>query len=315
MNTTTKEDDEDMKVLQEKRKKKEFESFFKEIKLDVDEHFLEMDFEHQLKQIHRISQDTTKRNHAIADRNPFVITEDVDLGTLGWKQRYYRSKFNFKFDEKPPLFESLCHEYIKGLCWVMLYYYQGCPSWEWYAIIVVVLLLNTYIYIYYFFFFFLKKGPLFKLYFYFDFCLYYPFYYAPFASDLANCSRFDVSMTKGKPLSPFGQLMGVLPASSGQIALPKKFYSLMMEPTSPIIDFYPTDFKLDLNGKMFNWQAVTLLPFINEKRLLKAIEPLEKQLLEEEQRMNRIGDTLLYINTTHNLRKEMLQLYATEGAK
>ena len=23
-------------------------------------------------------------------------------------------------------------EYIRGVAWVMLYYYQGCPSWKWY---------------------------------------------------------------------------------------------------------------------------------------------------------------------------------------
>ncbi len=38
----------------------------------------------------------------------------------------------------------------------------------------------------------------------------------------------------------------------------------MIDPTSPIIDFYPTDFMTDLNGKKNDWEAVVLIPFINE---------------------------------------------------
>lgn len=42
------------------------------------------------------------------------------------------------------------------------------------------------------------------------------------------------------------------------------FQELMSSPTSPIIDYYPTDFTCDLNGKQQEWEAVVLIPFINE---------------------------------------------------
>ena len=46
----------------------------------------------------------------------------------------------------------------------------------------------------------------------------------------------------------------------------------MIDDYSPIIDFYPSDFKVDLNGKKFAWQGVALLPFVDETRLLKALK-------------------------------------------
>ena len=51
---------------------------------------------------------------------------------------------------------------------------------------------------------------------------------------------------------------------------------------SPIIDFYPEDFKIDLNGKKWAWQGVALLPFVEEKRLFKALEDYYPLLTTEE---------------------------------
>jgi hypothetical protein len=46
--------------------------------------------------------------------------------------------------------------------------------------------------------------------------------------------------------------------------VPEPWGELMIDPEASIIDFYPEDFKIDLNGKKFAWQGVALLPFVDE---------------------------------------------------
>lgn len=70
--------------------------------------------------------------------------------------------------------------------------------------------------------------------------------------------------------------MAVFPAAS-KAHIPEGWRYLMTEDNSPIIDFYPLDFEIDLNGKKFAWQGVALLPFVDQSRLLltlKEVSPL-----------------------------------------
>lgn len=59
----------------------------------------------------------------------------------------------------------------------------------------------------------------------------------------------------------------MLPAASRGL-LPEAYQGLLTEERSPIIDYYPEDFKTDLNNKKQEWEAVVLIPFIDEKNLL-----------------------------------------------
>lgn len=62
-----------------------------------------------------------------------------------WRAAYYRMKFGLtEKDDVDELARNVATHYIKGMSWVLKYYYQGCVSWGWY----------------------------------------YPFHYAPFCSDL-----------------------------------------------------------------------------------------------------------------------------------
>jgi len=149
----------------------------------------------------------------------------------------------------------VANAYVLGMCWVLKYYYQGCASWDWY----------------------------------------FPYHYAPFASDFVNIGDLDTSFDRGtKPFRPLEQLMSVFPAASKQF-LPPSWQTLMDDPESPIIDFYPVDFKVDLNGKRFAWQGVALLPFVDEQRLLITLQEVYPNLTSVEEQRNGLGNDILFV--------------------
>lgn len=197
----------------------------------------------------------------------------IRLDEAGWKARYYQEKLGLPPDQQAPMVAEIVKAYVEGLCWVMRYYYDGVASWRWY----------------------------------------YPFHYAPFASDLLGLAKLRIHFELGEPFAPFNQLMGVLPAASRH-CLPAPLRPLFTDPKSPILDFYPSDFAVDMNGKRFAWQGVALLPFIDEARLLAATGPiLEQQLTEEERRRNGARLELLYVHSSHSLAPCIYELEATAG--
>ena len=102
-----------------------------------------------------------------------AYVDPVKLGESGWKERYYDAKFNVSLYDYE-FMELIKTNYIEGLCWVFEYYYNGCPSWDWY----------------------------------------YAFHYAPFVSDLLDIKGIKVNFNQGAPFEPVEQLLAVLPPAS-----------------------------------------------------------------------------------------------------
>ena len=93
----------------------------------------------------------------------------------------------------------------------------------------------------------------------------------------------------GEPLKPFEQLMGCLPPSSSHL-LPEPYRWLMTESSSPLQEFYPRAFTVDMNGKRWPWEAVVLLPFMDSKRLTDAARNLvDEDLLTDEERKRNLN--------------------------
>ncbi|KAG2138024.1 hypothetical protein DEU56DRAFT_347236 [Suillus clintonianus] len=82
--------------------------------------------------------------------------------------------------------------------------------------------------------------------------------------------------------------MGVLPAASMD-HIQQAYQDLMYDSNSPILDFYPIEFEQDLNGKKQEWEAIVKIPFIDEERLLRAMNSRAHRLTPEERRRNDFG--------------------------
>ncbi|CCG82598.1 putative Exonuclease Kem1 [Taphrina deformans PYCC 5710] len=123
---------------------------------------------------------------------------------------------------------------------------------------------------------------------------YYGYHYSPKISDVRKGLTQEFKFDLGRPFKPFEQLMGVLPERSKKL-VPECLQELMVEDNSPIKDFYPNDFPLDMNGKKADWEAVVKIPFIDEQRLLKAMDSKAPRLTADERARNGHGLPVQFI--------------------
>lgn len=169
-----------------------------------------------------------------------------------YRKLYYEKKLH---DVEP---YDVCHEYFKGMLFVLRYYIDKIPDYQWF----------------------------------------YPFHKSPFFMDMyESIDEFDGEMSfenKG-PLSSFEQLLAVMPPGSIEI-LPEALRGLVLDEDSPVADFYPDKFEIDLDGKKKEWEGVAILSFVDVVRLKDAYDTKKSELTEIEQKRNKLGKPMKYYN-------------------
>ena len=164
--------------------------------------------------------DATARGAAAA------VGEDTAKQIASLRQQYYQDYFQVDGDahaeSREKLLSVVCHEYVRGVYWVMRYYYAGCPAWEWV----------------------------------------FPFYFAPLPADVAaryvwlshsqlghehialtrataadvmlcwacRCSGASTKFVLGAPQRSFQRLLGILPREAAMTLLPPPFNELTQAP-------------------------------------------------------------------------------------
>jgi 5'-3' exonuclease len=182
----------------------------------------------------------------------FKIHDPIQLGSDNYEQyreRYYYHYWNVGKEELDEFSEKLVIHYLLGIKWVTNYYFDTCPSWDWY----------------------------------------YPFEHPPFISDIAkHLDKININKTNfklGEPLKPYMQLLAVLPPQSSYL-LPLNISKLMTNPKSSLIYLYPQEFKQDFINKKKYWMGIPKLPPLDIKQIKYSYFKYKNELTKEELERN-----------------------------
>ena len=193
------------------------------------------------------------------DINLLFLQKVKDLKTAREvKEFYYKEKLHIdiKTDIGKKERDKLFNTYLEGLQWILHYYYYGIKSWKWY----------------------------------------YPYYYAPMISDLQfiklnnNVNNLIDIFEKdnSEPFNPYQSLLFILPKQSFNL-LPNCYRNI----PNIIPEYFPDKVEIDYNGKVASYEALLLLPFLDDKKMLE-LEVNNRQLNSEEEKENKWGDSYLF---------------------
>lgn len=159
-------------------------------------------------------------------RNPFHLFYKDTLQEVDFKKGYdeWVKEYNAHFFKDINL-ADVTKEYFKSLIWSYKYYHGDMSSWTYY----------------------------------------YPYRTSPSIKTIVEYfdpSYLVATFDKDVVLSPFEQLLYVLPAQSCRL-LPYGLQDMMTDSESPIADYYPSRFKLDVIAGGKNIYSEALLPHIH----------------------------------------------------
>ena len=197
---------------------------------------------------------------------PEPLRDPVGLGkgqVCDWKERYYNYYGIPKGNDSAryeAAIDEVCLNYLVGIKYILLYYFDRCPSWEWL----------------------------------------YMHDFPPFLSDVQSfISRTDFRMSdvtfpsSTGPVTPFEQFMSILPADKATI-LPAPISSLMVNKLSSLGSLIPSEYTQDLQGRDKFWQAVPVLPKMNLSVVRDAYNSVVEALTDEQKIPNTLTESFTF---------------------
>ena len=203
-------------------------------------------------------------------------SDKVLVGTEGWEKRYYDNCFTEELNDlghnpsqtdSGQLRKKIVFEYLKGLNWVVAYYFKECPSWEWF----------------------------------------YPYHYAPVLSsvdvgEISEYMKHNELYAVAKPYAPFEQLTAVLPETTASKVLPKAFVKQVTSKNSVLHKYYPETFHVDMSNCPPPWHCTVVLPFIEDSVFLPVLKKLQAKIKNSaDRRRNSKAPPMLFVGQAHPL--------------
>ena len=203
-------------------------------------------------------------------QNPFYNEYHKEINIINyfqekhiWKKQYYEYYFglNTKNNKNYNIGRSkICKSYLESLRFTIEYYINNVPpSWSYF----------------------------------------YTYRVAPFVSDVVtNLKSHKMNINKinikgGEPYTPFQQLMLIIPPQSSHL-LPPKYAELMTRKSSPIIEYFPTSFKLDAAAGKKEIYSDPLLEEVNEQKIFETMKSIDAKLNSSQISRNTLSKNLVF---------------------
>ena len=223
-----------------------------------EEDLLKTNYHAKAKKMYCDSSDLYDKEIFKIENLKFSINDPIKLGyddMESWRKRYYKYYWDVDEDMLEEFSKKLVYEYLLGIKWILLYYFDDCPSWLWF----------------------------------------YPYEYPPFITDISKykIDINDIKFKKGKPIEPFVQLLTVLPQQSANL-LPVALRKLITNPKSSIYYMYPIKFEQDFINKHKYWMGIPKLPPLDIKKIQHSYNKYKNEIAKEEFIKNKSENVFIF---------------------
>ena len=224
-------------------------------------------FEKRKKLRIRVKEDMSERERQqlLTDMYPLqhlYVEQEIQPFRAGWSERYYKICFNMDTSNDKNTndknIEMITQTYLKTLVWNFLYYFDECPSWDWY----------------------------------------YPYAYSPTFSDIYDelIKHKNINITSTGKIFQFGKttpveqqtlLFMVLPFASRKLMVGDAARQLETE-KCPMNIYFPKKYGLNVAFHRYYYECS---PIIYKMDLMKVKKFLKEcQMTEDEKKRNRVGE-------------------------
>jgi 5'-3' exonuclease len=186
----------------------------------------------------------------------FKVEDPIGLGVdSNYRFKYYHHYFGVEKDDIEDFVKEMVKQYLTGIRWVTNYYFDTNINWDWF----------------------------------------YPYDYPPFLSDINKylINMNDVTFKKTNPITPFEQLLVILPPQSSFL-LPPTLAKLTTNPKSSLAHLYPLEFQVDFLYKHRYYEGIPRLPELEINLVKHTFAKYADGLSKDEKELNKLKDNYYF---------------------